>query len=260
MEKETNPAETLSKNHLNELLKLKQKKFRKLENRTLAEGMNLLEQLLENGIFPEEIVTDDAELIGRIFRQQNVRILTAKSFELEKLADTETPQQAIGIYKLQEFELKHYKVVLYLDGIQDPGNLGTIFRTAAAFDLDGIVLSPDCCEVFAPKVIRASLGSVFWLPSMTADQDWLAKQRAQKIGLTMQGKTKLNELKTHSEIPLIIVIGSESSGISQEIRNLLTYEAAIPISNKMESLNASVAAGIALYELSGGLRLTRKGE
>jgi TrmH family RNA methyltransferase len=144
---------------------------------------------------------------------------------------------------------------MYLDGIQDPGNLGTIFRIATAFGFDGVVLSPDCCEVFSPKVIRASLGSVFWIPSLIGDLEWLKSQDALKIGLDAGAETPLNRIKIATGETVILVVGSEGNGIRREVLSLLDIKTCIPISKDMESLNASVAAGIAAYELSGRLFL-----
>lgn len=241
----------LSKNHLKELKKLHQKKFRKSEQKTLVEGLNLIDQLLHNGLVPLEIITSDPDTVVSKFKAFKCPVYSAKKHEIMQLAETETPQPIVAVISIPDFILVDYKIILYLEGIQDPGNLGTIFRTAAAYNLDGIVLSPDCCEVFSPKVIRSSLGSVFLIPSITADKEWLSKQHAEKIGLIVSGETTIKNIHIQSEQSLIIVIGSEGSGISKEILPLLTQTASIPISTKMESLNAAVAAGIALYEITG---------
>jgi TrmH family RNA methyltransferase len=240
----------LSKNHLADLKKLKQKKYRHLEAKTLAEGINLLEQLWSNGIKPLEIITSNPLEKDFPLPKFSGSIYMAKPHEIEQLADTETPQPIIGIYAIPEFTVKEFRLAVYLDGIRDPGNLGTIFRICAAFKADAVILSPDCCEVFSPKVIRASLGSVFWIPSMTADSNWLAEQTAEKAGLVMHGNVRLKDYKPDTNKPVILIVGSEGSGISSDTTKELTTLLRIPISDKMESLNAAVAAGIALYEIS----------
>jgi len=239
----------LSKSHLSELKKLKQKKYRRLENLTLVEGRNLIEQLIANGFVPEEIIVAHAETAETVLSQTKCDIFIAKPHEINELTETETPQPFAAVFEIPEFTIEQYRLLLYLDGIRDPGNLGAIFRIAAAFDLDGIVLSPDCCEVFSPKVIRASLGGVFWIASEVKEPAWLKTQSGQRIGLVMNAKTKLQELKLNNKEPLIIVIGSEGSGISTEVSSALTETVSIPISDKMESLNAAVSAGIAVYEI-----------
>lgn len=240
----------LSKSHLSELKKLKQKKFRRLENQTLVEGRNLIEQLIANGFVPEEIITASADEVKTILAETRCDIYTAKPHEINELTDTETPQPFVAVYEIPQFSLNEYKLILYLDGIRDPGNLGAIFRIAAAFSLDGIVLSPDCCEVFAPKVVRASLGSVFWLPSEVREPAWLKTQSAQKIALVMEGKVRLQELELSAAEPIIVAIGAEGSGISAEVLSAVTQTVSIPIAEKMESLNAAVSAGIAVYEIT----------
>lgn len=243
----------LSKSHLSELKKLKLKKFRRLENQTLVEGRNLIEQLIANGFAPEEIIAVNADSVTDILGKTKCDIYTAKPHEINELTDTETPQPLAAVFEIPQFNITEYKLVLYLDGIRDPGNLGAIFRTAAAFKVDGIVLSPDCCEVFAPKVVRASLGSVFFLPSEIRETSWLKSQTSQKVALVMDGNTKLQELELDKTKPVIVIIGSEGSGISEEVLSTANQKVCIPISEKMESLNAAVSAGIAVYEITDKL-------
>ncbi len=246
---------SISKIHLGELKKLHQKKFRKAEKKVMVEGWNLIEQLISNGIKPEQIISTEPEAVLQKFPDYTGILLTAKEHELNNLAETETPQSIIAVFQIPERKIGDYKVILYLDGIQDPGNLGTIYRIAAAFNLDGIALSQDCCDVFSPKVIRASLGSVFWLPSQIADAAWLNRQTAVKIGLAANSSISLKEMDIDKGKAVVIVLGSEGNGISNGIRAELTKEVRIPISGQMESLNAAVAAGIAVYEISQRLFL-----
>lgn len=243
---------TLSKNLLGSLLQLKQKKYRKLTGKTLAEGANLLEQLIGNGMLPELLVTTEPDKAVQLLGGRDIPVYTARENELKKLTETETPQPWVGVYAIPDAEIKAYKNLVYLDGIRDPGNLGAIFRIAAAFDLDGIVLSEDCCEVFSPKVVRASLGSVFWIAHQVAGYDWLQAQPADIVGLVMDSPVRITEYKRKDvSKPLIVVVGSEGAGIRSEVAKVITQRLSIPISQKMESLNASVAAGIALFELMG---------
>jgi len=249
---EINP---LSKIHLTALKKLQQKKFRKSEQQVLVESWNLLEQLIANGIKPIEVISTQPDEVLHKFPGLSCPIFSAQEHELKNLAETETPQSIVAVYQIPAFEVSGYKVILYLDGIQDPGNLGTIFRIATAFNLDGIAMSQDCCEVYSPKVIRASLGSVFWMPSETTDVAWLGKQTADKIGLIANSEIKLEDLQLSTEKSIIIVIGSEGNGISNSVRTELSKEVFIPITKQMESLNAAVATGIAVYEITQRLFL-----
>ncbi len=248
----------LSKNKLARLLKLKQKKYREAEGKTLAEGINLIEQLFANGIRPLELICSNPDSLMGIIGNKGVPIFITGQNELAKLSDTDTPQSAVAVYSIPQTKLKDRRLVVYLDGIRDPGNLGTIIRTAAAFGLDGIILSPDSCEIWSPKVVRSSLGSVFWMPIQIAGADWLGQQKSLKIGLLMDGDTDLYRLKVDSKKPCCIIIGSESRGISPEVVKLLDQKVYIRINENMESLNASVAAGIAMYELSSRFDIDTK--
>lgn len=239
--------EPISKAHFKTLKELLQKKHRLEEGRTLVEGLNLIEQLLANGLMPREVITSNSAVLPKEVFAHKVKIYSAKETELQALSETKNPQSLIAVYDIPVFEIDNYDAVLYLDGIQDPGNLGTIFRTAAAFGFNAIILSRGCSEVFSPKVIRASLGSVFWIPSMTADTDWLQQQKAVKLGLDASSKKRINELNKEIKKPVVLVIGSESQGLNPEVKEALDYCVSIPMSNEMESLNAAVATGIAAY-------------
>jgi len=241
--------EPLSKSLFAELKKLQQKKYRKAEGQVPVEGKNLVEQLLDNGRLPLMAITSESETAMFLQAKGVQRIYQAKPHEISRLADTETPQDLVCIYPIPSFTLEKYRILLYLDGIQDPGNLGTIFRTSAAFNIDGIVLSPDCCEVFSPKVIRASLGSVFWHPSKVAGSEWLSLQEADKTGLAVSGGIGLKDFEFSAERSLIIVMGSEGSGIRPEVERCLDRKVTIHIAAEMESLNVSVTTGIVLYEI-----------
>jgi len=238
----------LSKAHLTELKKLRQKKFRQQERLTLVEGKNLIEQLISNGIQPLELIVSEHANLGDLLSRVVCPVWSAGNAALSMLTETETPQQVVGVYRTAQKELTKYQFILYLDGIRDPGNLGTIFRTTAAFGLDGIVLSPDCCDIFNPKVIRASLGSVFWLPCRIEAANWLSQQTAAKIGLKAQATHTLRSVLKQVSPPFILAIGSEGSGLNPAVEQALDTLAAIPIRSEMESLNAAVTAGIAIYE------------
>ncbi len=244
----------LSKAHRSRLLKLKQKKYRCLERKVLVEGINLIGQLIQNQIFPIEIiVSGDVEY--DFVKAASCPVYTAASHEIISLSETETPQPVIAVYSFPQNQISSYRALFYLDNIKDPGNLGTIFRLAAAFGFDGLVLSPDSCEALSPKVIRASLGSVFWLPFEYQPYEWLDNLGAEIIGLSGKAEAKLEELQLSPKQQVIMVIGSESAGISKELAAKLSGTVRIPIKAEIESLNASVAAGIAAYQISRQLLL-----
>lgn len=233
----------ISKERLKHLAKFKQKKIRQSENLVIVEGYRLIEQLIKNGIEIEELyVAEDYKLK----LQAKCPIFNLKKYELEKITSTETPQEIAALIKTNLLPIFRKRRLLYLDGISEPGNLGTIIRTAAAFSMDGIILSPDCCEIFNPKVIRASLGAVFFIPIEIHDDNWLKKQSAVKIATSLNNAIPLERFS----IPIenwILILGSEATGIKSEILTFADEKIKIPQSSLMESLNVAVAAGILMH-------------
>lgn len=187
-----------------------------------------------------------------------VRKASEKAFETaviteelsEYISDTKSPQ---GLFAAAErfgsvFSTDANRLIV-LDGVQDPGNVGTIIRTAEAFGLDGIVYVNNCADKFSPKTLRASMGSVFRVPSLVTAADSLAKFLE---GFTVYGAMLDETAKRLGEVEFpektAIVIGSEGSGISPEVAAVCNEKIYIPIKGA-ESLNAAMAAAILMWEL-----------
>lgn len=237
----------LSKNRLKELAKLKQKKYRELEQKVVVEGTRTIGQLLDMGVKPLEIyIVDDVEMP---LTCPGIPTYTLSQYDLPRLCDTIHPQTIAALFAIPKAGRFDFRVALYLDGINDPGNLGTIFRVASAFGIDGIMLSPDCCEVMSPKTIRASLGAVFQVPWAIVSQQELSSFSASLVYADMQGKTALRDFTVSQEGALILAIGSEAQGLSAEIRALATNSLRIGMKSGMESLNAAVATGIIAHHI-----------
>ena len=234
----------LTQNHAKELAKLHQKKNRSLHKKTIVEGIRLIDQLNDYGIdFDELIFSNKNEFdISQYFAKQ---IFIASQDQMKKITVTKTPQNIAAVINTIPIPIKETQFLLYLDGISDPGNMGTIFRTATAAGVSGIILSPDCCEIYNPKVIRASLGSVFYLPSETHDHNWLKSLGTTIVATTLEDSTNLFDLNKPAS--LMLVIGSEAFGVNKEILQLAKHKVKIPIPGNIESINAAVAAGIAIY-------------
>ena len=142
------------------------------------------------------------------------------------------------------------EIILALDGIQDPGNLGTILRTADSAALKQIILSSDCADPYNPKVVRSTMGAIFRMNIITTDnlEKTLQETRKHKfevMATSLEATKSVYDIKYHKKV---IVIGNESKGISKEIQNLADKKVKIPMLGKTESLNASVAASIMIYE------------
>ncbi len=240
--------DTLTKEHTKELVKLKQKKYRENAKAVIVEGIRLIDQLQTNGILLQELYVSDPDKYNLKDFNTN-RIFHTELWQIEKIADTKHPQDIAALVQTKTVPIAERSFLLYLDDIKEPGNLGAIFRTATSAGISGVVLSPDCCEVFNPKVIRASLGTVFSLPIEIHDINWLKQNDAAIIATTLHDSVDLfKAVKPDGNI--VLVIGSEAFGIHREIIDLANMKVKIPISNSVESLNAAVAAGIAIFHFT----------
>lgn len=239
----------VSQIEIKQIAKLKQKKFRKEEQLVIIEGKRLLEQVISNGIVPKKIYA----LENSEFSFPINEISWIKQHQLDKLSSTKTPQKIIGIVPTTNVIFKNNRILLYLDGISEPGNMGTIFRTATAAGIDGIVLSEDCCEIWNPKVVRASLGTVFSLPSKIRSHKWLFSQKSKIISSSLNHSQNLFQSILPKE-NCILVVGSEADGVSKEVINHTDEFIHIPMTDKIESLNVGIAAGLIMFHYTNQLR------
>lgn len=235
----------MSKEKLKYLSKLSQKKYRHAERKVLVEGKNIIEQLYQNGILPLELyIRKDGSLS---FDPGDVEIFQLSESEMRRICDTEQPQNLAAMYSIPETKETDFRVALYLDGISDPGNMGTIIRSAAAFGVKQIFLSEGSCDPFSPKVLRSSLGAVFWIPIAMKTARELCSYEAKIISTDLHNGIPLQDFDLNNNEKIILAIGSEAHGVSSEIQNISSAKIRIDQSNTMESLNASVACGIILW-------------
>lgn len=174
-----------------------------------------------------------------------------EAFELEKISALQTPQQVLAIAERPVFSYQPTAAwLLVLDGIQDPGNLGTILRTAHWFGIEQVVCSPDCADAFSPKVVQASMGSVFWVKPICRELIPFFSTYEQPVyGALLDGT---NILQTDKKQPGCILIGNEGKGIRKEVLPFITQKLTISGGyGEAESLNAAIAAGILMYWACG---------
>jgi TrmH family RNA methyltransferase len=243
-------------------LKLHQKKFRKEWQLFMVEGKRFsLEALRSNwqvktAFFDENFQkSDSSPIFSDLLQEKNItpQILSSKDFK--KLSITDTPQGILlimaipGWYKEAGISLNNIRMALLIEGVRDPGNFGTIIRTADWFGAQLIISSNDCAEVFNPKTLRASMGSVFRVVCIKVADffKWIKKLKEDNfflIGTSSHTGLSLHQIK--SNYPLAICLGSESEGISPPISKMVDLMARIPQYGKGESLNVAVASGIIL--------------
>jgi len=233
----------ISKERLHHLAKLKQKKFRNSENLVIVEGGRVLEQLGSWGIKPLELYCLDNET--PLPADSTYQISAAG---MARICDSEHPPSIAGLFPLPQVQEVKFQTAFYLEDISDPGNLGTIFRSAAAFGISALILSPNCCEVGSPKVIRSSLGAVYKVPFWICDISDIPQLGASIYALDMNGTQQLESISKKAK-PQIIALGSEAHGLSAELRNLALETLGIPITKDMESLNVAISFVITAYEL-----------
>lgn len=237
----------LSKNELKYIQSLCQKKQRTAERLFIVEGVKLVKELIEASYPIRNIYALD-EWNAPITAIPVTRI---SAIELGKMSMLQTPNQVLAVVEQQEPigepSLKG-RLSLMLDGIQDPGNLGTIIRIADWFGINQIIASEDTVEVYNPKVIQSTMGSFLrvkiWYKDITTVLD---QQQVPVYGALLEGKSIY---KTDSPKEGILLIGNESKGIREPLLSLITHKITIPRIGEAESLNAAVATGILLAALT----------
>ena len=227
--------ESLQNKQIIEFNKLKQKKYRDDTGLFLIEGDHLLEEAKKAGKIYKTIGLDDS-----YDYEVTQDILNKLSSQVSK-----TDQIAV-VKKLDEREIQGNVVIL--DNIQDPGNLGTIIRSAVAFDIDSVVLSQTCVDLYNDKVIRSSEGNIFHVNILRKNIIDILKELKEK-GYTIYSTTVNGSGKFNNDKKIALVIGNEGMGISSDVLKLCDKNITIPMNKNCESLNASVSASILMYEM-----------
>jgi RNA methyltransferase, TrmH family len=238
----------ISKSQSKYIQSLGQKKHRDHEGAFIAEGPKLVKELLQH----KNVQFHHLYALNGWVRENEklleaVDVTEVNEIELEKISQLKTPNQVIAVIK--KFEIIQpavkEKISLVLDLIQDPGNLGTIIRLADWFGIQQIICSPDSADLYNPKVVQATMGSIarvnFFYTDLPA---WLKQQNGIRVYASMlEGKdiTKMNALNEG-----LIIIGNEARGIRDEVLHFANEKITIPKKGEAESLNAAVATGIIL--------------
>ena len=230
---------------------LKDRKGRKETGCFLVEGRKMVEEAVASA-FPVEAILVEADRLGEFTLPAGLPAYSMPGHVLAAVCDTKTPQGIAAVVRMAEVELHGMRLVA-MDGVQDPGNVGTIIRTADAAGFDGVILSSQCADVFSPKVLRATMGSVFRMGiRVTDDLPGLLTQMVQEGASVLS--SQLDGEPFYQRSPLnerfVLVIGSEGNGVTDEVKAIATHKVKLPMRGGAESLNAAVAAGIMMYELT----------
>jgi TrmH family RNA methyltransferase len=230
-------------------------RFRRKEKLFVVEGVRLVEEAFAAGMQPQLVLfTEDLNLRGQLIversRESGVEVLEVALHVFQVASDTQTPQGVMAVLPIPVWNLpEQLNFVLIADGVRDPGNLGTLIRTASAAGVDALILPPENVDPFAPKVVRAGMGAHFRLPIRT--MDWQSIKDAM-TGLSVF-LADVGEGSPHFDAdfqqPLALIIGGEAVGAGREAANLATQRVHIPMPGETESLNAAVAGAIIIYEI-----------
>jgi TrmH family RNA methyltransferase len=260
---------------INKLRDLHTTRGRKKSGLFLMEGIHLLEALLDAEIIPQEVyyqpevlqhTAKGRALFARLMYDSGIaheHLVEVSERVMAVLADVQTTPGVVSVLPLELFKpdsisarrpILQRPVLLVLDDIADPGNMGTLLRTALAADVDAVLLTSNCVDCYSPKVVRAAAGAHVSLP-METDLSWsaVAERVTRHCGnlprvlLAEAGGTHLYYEQDLTS-PFALIIGNEAHGPSQEARSLATLTITIPLANGVESLNAAMAAGIVLFE------------
>ncbi len=251
---------------IKEVNRLHAKKGRQETGLFFFEGIKLLEEAINSDIAVERILVSDGFLEKHRLEEylpdfllNKIEVLNLSDSLFLKISESVTPQGVLVVARQMNYSMDSVlkvgnPLLVYLHDLQDPGNLGTILRSADAAGASGVLLSPGTVELYNPKVIRGAMGSVFHLPVLE-NQGIFALELLKKKGFRLiaslleEGTQPLYEVDLTG--PTCLVIGNESAGLPESISHLADRKVKIPMKGKAESLNAGVAASVMLFE---GLR------
>lgn len=246
--------ESKNNNLFKDIKKLKEKKHRIKSNKYLIEGLRFVEEAIKSKVsidsivFTESFKEKNPDLFLKI--NENIKLIQMNEALLKQLCSTENPQGIVGVINMQNKELKSGELVVLVDKVQDPGNMGTIIRTAHAAGAAGIVMTKGTVDIYNDKTLRSTMGSIFYIPIVEDDSlDFvksLKKEGYKLVVSSLQGKNNFFEENLQGKV--MIAVGNEGNGVSDEVYDIADIKVKIPMPGEAESLNVAVATSIMIYE------------
>lgn len=236
---------SVNNEYIKKLCKLKEKKYRDIENKFLVEGYHLVMEAYNAKLLDSVVLLE-----GEKVPIYDIDITYVSKDVMKKLSDVVSGSHIIGIVRKKEDKMVGDRILI-LDDIQDPGNLGTMIRSAKAFGFDTIILSKNSVDLYNPKVVRSTQGMMFYVNILVRDLGCFINN-LKEDNYVIYGSDVRDGINVREEdIPskLAIVIGNEGNGISDEVSKLCDKNLYIKMSDEVESLNAGVAASILMYEV-----------
>jgi RNA methyltransferase, TrmH family len=245
---------------------LEMRKVRRETDLFVAEGASILVMARDNGWHPSTLVFHSGTRMTPVHRQlvewaanSEAEILEVSEAVLAKIASKENPQNMLAVFAQRWQELPHPSEVsendlwLALAEVRDPGNLGTIIRTADAVGASGVILVGSCCDPYAREAVRATMGSIFSVPLVRTDcarfLGWRREWRGDVIGTHLGAKEDFRSVRYRG--PTLLLMGSEGPGLSEELTRSCTRLVKIPMAGGLDSLNLAIATALALYQIRG---------
>lgn len=237
--------QSVNNEYIKRLAKLKQKKYREETKQFLAEGEHLVEEAIKNDLAIEIFCLDESRV-----PKTNCKITLVSKPVLEKLTFSKTPQSMVALCRFMNHSLDFSKMsrIFLLDGLQDPGNIGTIIRTSLAFGFDGVILSSDTVDMYNDKLLRSCQGANFYLPVIQSNIleiiEELQKNDYAVYATALRNAKSIEEIQSHEK--MAFVLGNEGNGVKEETIDACDGAIYIPIS-KAESLNVAIAGGVVAF-------------
>ena len=236
----------LSKNQIKLITSLQQKKYRKQEQLFFAEGVKVVQELLHSNFELQELFTTKQDFLS--VSKDNLHAISEA--ELKKISALATPNSCLAVFKIPKAkEMKESGLILALDDVRDPGNLGTIIRLCDWFGIETLFCSEETVDIYNPKVVQATMGSISRVNVVYGDlENFLVKTKLTVFGTCMDGKNIYQESLPNDGV---IVMENESNGISEAVEKLVTDRISIPRFGDLqitESLNVATATAIILSE------------
>ncbi|MGV2874994.1 RNA methyltransferase [Macrococcus capreoli] len=240
--------ESVNNLKIKQIAKLHTRKERKKSNQFLIEGFHLVEEAAKSNIDIEMILTVNPEKLNEVIVENSKEQFEITFKIAEKLSQTEAPQGIYAVCNMPEVSNIEMNKVLYLDRIQDPGNVGTIIRTADAAGMDAVIIAKGTVDIYNDKVLRASQGSVFHIPVVEMDfAEAKDLVKGKVYGTSLDNAVDYKSIEANKQF--MLVLGNEGQGVDEAILAQTDENLYVPIHGKAESLNVAVCAGILMYHL-----------
>ncbi|MFH1522192.1 MAG: RNA methyltransferase [Patescibacteria group bacterium] len=248
---------SLKNSEIKKVLKLRKARNRDKDNLIIVEGKEEVAAALKAGMEVKEVFFSlkYAGQKGKDFLKKKLKVIEVTDKVFKKISYRDRPDGFLALvrpkyFSLANIKLGHHPLVVVLEKVEKPGNLGAVLRTANAVSADAVIVADQQTDIYNPNVIRASRGAVFTLPTVTVDSpealNWLKKNKIKVVAASPEAKRSYTEI--NYKISMALAIGAEHEGLSQKWLKAADALVKIPMAGKIDSLNASVSAAIILYE------------